>query len=239
MNWNWGWTIQGVTINNCSVGIDMSHGGAVQTVGSVMVLDTTISNTPIGISTAYSLAETGTNGTLILDNVDFTTNVPVAISDATTKATVLAGGKKYSAFTQGNNYAAGSLGKKSAVQAVLTSAAAKPTTLLNSNGEFFARSKPQYETVPSSSFISVKANGAKGDGVTDDTAAIQKILSSASTSDIVYFDHGAYVISDTVTVPKNIKITGEIWPLIMAKGGKSSFLYPSSRSSLPWPVLFG
>jgi hypothetical protein len=68
----------------------------------------------------------------------------------------------------------------------------------------------------------VKAAGAKGDGVTDDTAAIQALFDSASASDVVYFDHGAYVITSTVKVPKDIRITGEIWPLIMA-GGSTSF----------------
>lgn len=59
-------------------------------------------------------------------------------------------------------------------------------------------------------------------GVTDDTAAIQSLFNSVSPSDIVYFDHGAYLVTDTIKVPKNIKITGEIWPLIMA-GGTQSF----------------
>lgn len=44
----------------------------------------------------------------------------------------------------------------------------------------------------------------------------------ASPNDVVYFDHGAYLITSTVKVPKDIKITGEIWPLIMA-GGSTSF----------------
>jgi glucan 1,3-beta-glucosidase len=101
-------------------------------------------------------------------------------------------------------------------QQVLTGPS-KPASLLSGN-KVFERSKPQYENVPVSSFISVKSRGAKGDGVTDDTAAIQKVLDSATADQIVYFDHGAYVITNTVNVPKNIKITGEIWPLIMASG---------------------
>lgn len=55
-------------------------------------------------------------------------------------------------------------------------------------------------------------------GKTDDTKAIQALFDSVGANDIVYFDHGAYVITDTVKVPKNIRITGEIWPLIMAGG---------------------
>lgn len=98
------------------------------------------------------------------------------------------------------------------------SAAKKPATLLNGQGKVFERSKPQYEGYPASSFLSVKSAGAKGDGVTDDTAAIQKVLDSATEDQIVYFDHGAYLITSTIKVPKNIKITGEIWPLLMATG---------------------
>jgi hypothetical protein len=64
----------------------------------------------------------------------------------------------------------------------------------------------------------VKAAGAKGDGTTDDTVAIQALFNSATASDIIYFDHGAYVVTSTVKVPKDIRITGEIWPLIMAGG---------------------
>ena len=50
MNWNWGWTFKSLTINNCGVSINMTSGSPIaQNVGSVIVLDSTISNTPIGI----------------------------------------------------------------------------------------------------------------------------------------------------------------------------------------------
>lgn len=207
--------MSGLSINNCGIGIDMSNGGAsAQTVGSVMLVDSTISNTPIGVSTVYSTNEGATNGTLIIDNVDMSTNVPVAVSNAASQATILTGNTKISSWMQGRTYTSGS---GSATQGSQT-AVSKPAKLLNSAGNVFTRSKPQYEDVAVSSFLSVKSAGAKGDGVTDDTAAIQALFNSASASDVVYFDHGAYVITSTVTVPKNIRITGEIWPLIMAKG---------------------
>jgi glucan 1,3-beta-glucosidase len=230
MNWNWAWTLQGITINNAGIGIDMANGGAGgQSVGSVLLVDSTISNTPIGISTVYQTAESGTNGTLILDNVDMTNNVPVAVSNAGTGATILAGNTKISSWIQGREYLSANAGN--AVQRSQTSAT-KPATLLNADGTVFTRSKPQYEGLPVSAFLSTKANGAKGDGVTDDTAAIQALFNSASASDVVYFDHGAYIITDTIKVPKNIRITGEIWPLIMA-GGSTSFKDQAS----PKPVF--
>jgi glucan 1,3-beta-glucosidase len=198
----------------------MANGGTnSQTVGSVLLVDSTISNTPIGISTAFSTAASSTNGTLIIDNVDFTQNVPVAVSNAADKAVVLAGNTVVSSYTQGRSYVGPNTGT---VSRGSVAAVTKPANLLNSAGHVFTRSKPQYENEPVSAFKSVKSAGAKGDGVTDDTAAIQALFSSVGASDIVYFDHGAYLITSTVKVPKNIRITGEMWPLIMA-GGTTSF----------------
>ena len=94
----------------------------------------------------------------------------------------------------------------------------KPAVLLDESGKVFERSKPLYENVPVDKFVSVKSAGAKGDGKTDDTKAIQTIFDNAKPDEIIYFDHGAYVITSTIKVPKNIKIHGEIWPLLMASG---------------------
>ncbi|MCJ1359868.1 MAG: hypothetical protein MMC33_009871 [Icmadophila ericetorum] len=241
MNWNWVWNFKSLSINNCGVGLNMSSGGFNQSVGSIIIQDSVLTNTPIGILTEYNKAQNVpvTGGTLILDNVDFTGS-QTAVSDAS-GGTVLAGGSKIASWGQGNAYTTGAtsnLQKRtnvgSASQVVIQGdlvAPSKPASLLDSSGAFFERSKPQYETVPSSSFLSVKSNGAVGDGVTDDTAAIQAVLNKATANQIVYFDHGAYLITSTVKVPKNIKITGEIWPLIMASG--SAF----ADQSKPTPVF--
>ncbi|KAI9739279.1 MAG: hypothetical protein M1834_007492 [Cirrosporium novae-zelandiae] len=259
VNWDWVWTFKSLEINNCGVGINMSgtdtSGG--QLVGSVLVLDSTIGATH-GIVTAYSKSGNGgeSNGTLIVDNVDFTSSTN-AVSDAS-GSTLLAGGSNVKLWAQGNTYSVSGNSAKSTtstpidddtcstpldvdaftnsdvestvgstltitsqkniVQGSLTTST-KPSALLSSSNKVFERSKPQYSVYPASSFISVKSNGAKGDGSTDDTAAIQKIFNSAAnTSSIVYFDHGAYLVTSTIQVPANIKITGEIWPLIMASG---------------------
>jgi glucan 1,3-beta-glucosidase len=221
MNWNWVWTLQGVKINNCGVGVDMAPAtGTSQTVGSVLFTDSVISNTPIGIRTAYTPSSPFTNGTLIIDNVDMTQNVGTAVQN-NGQASILSGNAKVASFVQGKSYTGASGAANRAVQGTAT-AIQKPQVLLDGSGNVFTRSRPQYETLPASSFISVKSNGAKGDGTTDDTAAIQAIFDKASADSVVYFDHGAYIITDTVKVPKNIKITGEAWPLIMA-GGNSNF----------------
>ncbi|KAK4464051.1 pectin lyase fold/virulence factor [Cladorrhinum samala] len=223
MNWNWAWTFQDVHINNCEVGIDMSNGGPNdQTVGSVLMVDSTFTNTKIGVKTAYNPQSPNTNGTLILDNVDMTGAATAVFNNATSEA-VLQGGQKVDFFIQGKTYegAVPSAGKN-----VQTSGKAagveKPKSLIDAaTGKVFTRTKPQYENVPVSNFVSVKDNGAKGDGKTDDTDAIQAIFDKAKPDQVVYFDHGAYIITKTVKVPKNIRITGEIWPLILAGGDKT------------------
>ncbi|KAI9775833.1 MAG: hypothetical protein M1835_005679 [Candelina submexicana] len=255
MNFNWAWTFKSISVNNCGIGIDMAQGGLSQTVGSVMVLDSKFTETSVGISTAYATNQTVTNGTLVLDNVDFT-GCAAAISNPLTNRTILPGikvgswiqGKEYSASASstgsgsgsgngngngngyngngnGNGYgfsnrtgSVNSTANGKQVHGALTRPAPKPATLLNTQGAVFERAKPQYEELPASAFVSVKSCGAKGDGITDDTEAIQKVLDSVTRDQIVYFDHGAYIVSRTIKVPKDIRITGEIWPMIMASG---------------------
>lgn len=56
-----------------------------------------------------------------------------------------------------------------------------------------------------SDIYNVKDAGAKGDGVTDDTVAIQSALDSHEK---VYFPRGKYFISNTITINANNKIIG-------------------------------
>ncbi|RMD40183.1 hypothetical protein DV735_g4966, partial [Chaetothyriales sp. CBS 134920] len=273
MNWNWLWTFKSVTINDADIGIDMSAlaNGVNQTVGSVLVLDSSITNSAVGIKTSHNASSLPlTGGTLALQNVDFT-NTPIAVAGADGVSQVAAGNSQVSFFGQGDSVtlqsgASRRMGKRSpqwsniAAQnvsslstpteesysttcsptavslqtATVQSAVTGPTiaaSLLDSNGAVFERSKPQYEDVSASSFVSVKSAGAKGDGSTDDSDVIQQVLDNVQSDQIVYFDHGAYVVTKTINVPNNVKITGEIWPLIMATG---SFF---SDETQPQPVF--
>lgn len=215
MNWNWAWTLKSISINNCKVGLDMANNPANQTVGSVLMLDSKLVNTPIGFNTSFSTNSIpATGGTLILNNVDFA-GCSTAVQSASGQ-TLLAGGSVVKSWAQGNQYTSTA---STRIQGTVE-LASQPSSLLDASGAVFERSKPQYESVPASSFVSVKTLGAKGDGVTDDTAAIQSAVNSCSADKVLYFDHGAYVITKTILVPAagNCRITGEIWPLIMASG---------------------
>ena len=58
-----------------------------------------------------------------------------------------------------------------------------------------------------------------GDGQTDDTAAINAaLLTNADCNKITYFPHGVYVATDTIYVPPNSRIVGEVWSKITASG---------------------
>ncbi|KAF4335590.1 beta-1 3 exoglucanase precursor [Fusarium beomiforme] len=218
MNWNWLWTLNGLDITGSKIGVDMTAGGNVQNVGSILLTDSKMANTQVGVLTNYNPAQPDTNGTLILDNVDMSSGVPVAVKGGGSSATILPGNAKIASWVQGRAYTTGGNGK--AVQAAQTPVT-KPKAIADAKGNVVTKSKPQYNSVPVANFISVKSKGAKGDGKTDDTAAIQAVFNSIQDGQIVYFDHGAYVITDTVKVPKNIKIVGEVWPLIMAGGNKN------------------
>ncbi|KAH7374494.1 glucan 1,3-beta-glucosidase [Plectosphaerella cucumerina] len=216
LNWDWLWTFHGIEINNCRVGVNMANGGSsgAQTVGSMLLLDSVIANTQIGILTAYDPASAWTNGSLILDNVDMS-STPIAIQHEVTDATILAGNTRIASWAQGKTSTGA--GPSQAIQGPIPDIQ-RPASLVDSEGRFVTRSKPQYAEYPASAFLRAKDNGCAGDGVTDDTAAIQALFDRATPEQIVYFDHGAYIITDTIQVPKNIKIVGEIWPLLLASG---------------------
>jgi len=108
----------------------------------------------------------------------------------------------------------------------------RPGSLLEDGGKFYERSKPQYATVPISQFSSVRDGGAKGDGVTDDTAALTAVIAQAAKSGkIVFFDAGTYKVTSTLYIPSGSKIVGESYSNIMGSG---SFF---SDMSKPQPVI--
>ncbi|KAI8061631.1 beta-1-3-glucanase [Gongronella butleri] len=216
VNWNWQWTFKDMNVNNCQVGIDMSSAGVNSSsqVGSVVVMDSTFSNTPIGIKTYGNFPNfNDTSSSLLLDNVK-ANGVTTLVSDLNGKEIMNSGSVQQwgsgSVYTEQSNpdYQRGNM----------PNAPVKSGTLLDSNGKFFTRSRPQYETLNATAFASVTAYGAKGDGRTDDTQAIQQAIDANAGCKIVYFPAGTYILSNTVRVPPGSRLTGEAWSVLMAKG---------------------
>lgn len=218
MNWNWGWTFSNISITGGTVGVDMAAAPQNQSVGSMVMTDSVISGTTYGINSSFSLTDNVplTGGTLVLDNVDMSEVETAAVWSSKLQDKILAPGKIES-WVSGTSYSNSASGNRT--QSNLA-AVKKSPALVDSDGNIYGRSKPQYENVPASNFKSAKAAGCKGDGETDDTACIANFLKTvaADPNAIAYFDHGAYLIKDTVTIPDTIKITGEVWSLIVADG---------------------
>lgn len=215
MLWDWDWTFINVTINNTPLGIDMTAGGSsAQAVGSLVIIDSTFNDVDVGIKTAYdSSSTTWTNGSLVLENVALS-NTPVMIENDS--GTVLSGGTTtISAWAEGHSYTLSS--GPTDVYGTIT-ANSRPSSLL-SGSNYYTRSKPQYTTLSSSDFVSVRSSGAVGDGATDDTAAIQSAINTAvADGKVVYIDYGLYLITSTISIPPGTKMVGEAYPVLMASG---------------------
>ena len=72
--------------------------------------------------------------------------------------------------------------------------------------------------------FSVKAYGAKGDGITDDTAAIQAAINAASLGGgIVYAPSGSFIFSSTLAIPVGVSL----WGTPPAEGGSLGTVFSS------------
>ena len=212
--WDWGWTYIGLSINNCGTGIDISAGGSsAVAVGSLTLIDSTISDTSVGINSARTGGSTPSEGdSVILENVKLS-NVQTAVKGPS--GTVLNGGSTtISAWGSGSQYGSGGTGN---FEGSFT-ANSRPGSLLN-GANYRTMSKPQYESLSSGDIVSARSSGAKGDGSSDDTQALQNGINSAASAGKVFFlDYGVYKITDTVTIPAGAKIVGEAYPTIMSSG---------------------
>ncbi|KAI1310595.1 glycoside hydrolase family 55 protein [Xylaria venustula] len=212
--WDWGWTYINAQFNNVGTGIDISAPGDDNTlaVGSAIILDSSFSGAQVAIKTAYTADTTpDTAGSLILENVTLD-NVPTAVQGAS--GSLLAGGSTtIAAWGQGHQYVSGANRELSGD----ITANDRPSVLTGENG-YYSRSKPQYNDLAASDIVSARSSGAKGDGTTDDTAALQSAINSATGGKVLFLDYGLYKVTKTLTIPDGTKIIGEGYPIILASG---------------------
>jgi len=207
----------------------MSTGNATgKSVGSMILIDSSITDTPVGIITAYDPPVTGppTAGSLIIENVELS-NVPTAIeSNGDTVLAGTTGTTTIAAWGEGHEYTPAGI---KTFQGSITPNT-RPSSLV-SGGKYYVRSKPQYNNLPASSFSSVRSAGAAGDGKTDDSAALQKVINSATAAGkVVFFDAGTYLVTSTLLIPAGAKLVGESYSVIMSSG---SFF----NTNTPQPVV--
>ena len=228
--WDWGWTYKGISIDNCRIGLNMSslNGDGGLTVGSITLLDSSITNTAIGIVTSRTEdSQPASAGALYLENVKLN-NVEHAIVGR--NGTILAGSTATTvidAWADGHRYRPSfPLGPD--VKTPLSPAnvrgpispSKRPKRLLDASGKYYERSKPQYQELSADQFLSARTLGAKGDGKTDDTEALNEAIKLAKTEGkVLFLDAGYYKVSGTIYVPAGSKIVGEALSSVFLANG--------------------
>jgi hypothetical protein len=218
--WDWGWVWKSVTMVNVGVGFRLTADkGAAGNIGSASIFDSSFTNvgTVVVIAPPSSTPGSGSTG-LTLERVKLS-GVTTAVAD-TSGTVILAGssattvdewalGPVYEGSTTARSYSkGGKIGSYKVHQ-----------SLLDVNGNYFERAKPQYEDVDVGSFFHVKDAGAAGDGSTDDTAAFQAALYLTAAKGLVLFvDAGSYILTSTITIPPGARIVGETWSQLVASG---------------------
>ncbi|CAK7227466.1 hypothetical protein SBRCBS47491_006577 [Sporothrix bragantina] len=229
LSWDWGWTMQALTFLNTQTGIAIVGGaggplGTDQGVGSLALTDVVMSTVTVGIETSL-LADNSTS--FLIQNGNFY-GVPTIVHETQSNKAILTG-------STGSTYVSGwgfgritnSTGNTAFYNGGNIQTPARPENLVvsgtnpSSQRAYFSRRRPSYADLDggNAQLVDVKQWGAKGDGVTDDTAVLNFILSAAANiSAIVYIPFGIYVISETLNVPVGSRIMGQAWPQIMATG---------------------
>ena len=218
--WDWGWTYKSITINNCTTGLNMTSldpSTGRQTVGSITFIDSSITNTGTGIANGRGPGtQPPTAGSLIIENVDFTNVGTGLVSPAGTSSLgaspLTATGV---AFGTGHSFDVGDFRDFDGDVPGFN----RPSNLLQSDGKYYERSKPHYADQPLEMIYSVRNAGAKGDGVTDDTATLQRVINRAAfLHKILFFDFGVYRVTRTLYIPPGSRIVGETYPIILSSG---------------------
>ncbi|KAL3462096.1 pectate lyase superfamily protein-domain-containing protein [Aspergillus heterothallicus] len=219
--WDWGWVWKSITVNNAQVGFRLYNDANGQIPGSVTIVDSTFLNIgqhAIEMAVPVDIVDSGFTG-LVLDNV----NLDGGIKDHWSDNEILAGGY-YKSYIMGATYKDN---KRTWTNGAMDYT--REETLLGSSvsglevSPYFERPRNQYTDKSASDFVHLKNEGAAGDGSTDDTAAVQNTLNKyGDGSKIIFVDAGTYILTDTVTVPKDAKLVGETWAQFAASGDKFS-----------------
>ncbi|KGO66430.1 Pectin lyase fold/virulence factor [Penicillium italicum] len=227
--WDWGWVWKSITMKNVKTGFKLLQEEKKQTsatkkrdgksspgghIGSISVIDSSFEGVGTAVLIAPPNSKPGSGSTgVVIESVSFS-GVEKAVAD-TSGATLLAPSTMVEHWALGPVYS--SKAARSFSQGAKISGFQRDADLTDENGHYFERQKPQYENYAFGDFVHVKDFGAKGDGVADDTAALQAAL-FASQGKILFVDAGSYILTGTVVVPIGSKIVGETWSQLVASG---------------------
>lgn len=108
--------------------------------GADVIIDAVVTNTPTFIRTSGT-APSSLAGSLVLDNVKFT-SVTNGVVDGSGSVVLAGGDKTIRQWAQGNVYTG--TGTAFTYKRTTITAPTKPTSLIDSTGKIFSRSRPQY-----------------------------------------------------------------------------------------------
>ena len=94
-------------------------------------------------------------------------------------------------------------------------------SVLGSRQPYFTKTRPQYANLDFASFVNFKSWGAVGNGVADDTTAIQSAINGAAGrggTKVIYLPPGSYIITKTLFIPAYVALTGQVWSQLVASG---------------------
>ncbi|KAL8754289.1 MAG: hypothetical protein Q9184_005155 [Pyrenodesmia sp. 2 TL-2023] len=191
MVWDCGWTFHSISINNCSVGFNITNTSpTTQTVGSRTVINSSIMDTVVGVLTSYRPNASYTNGSLVLENFELK-NVAMAIqgiSNSTSlRGTPKGSSRTIAAWAQGHSYKPTG---PSTISGPILAFQRSQSLLDVKTNKYYTLSKVQCTGLPVSQLLSARAAGAEGNGKTDDTDSLQMlILQAAGEGKVLFLDY--------------------------------------------------
>ena len=198
-----------MSFSNGEIGVDLTG-----SLGFFALLDSTAS----GLGTVVkTFAESTGDHSVVIENFSKGSGVGSVVSTSTN--TVLLANGVSDAWVYGNAYTRG--GPSTGSHQTGTTFSTPRSPVLLSNGKFVTVPPPTYSDLDVSSVINVKSVPGfpvLGDGVTDDTANLNAIISANAASKLLFFPQGTYIVTSTLFFPPGSRVVGEAWSAISASG---------------------
>ncbi|KAJ6782792.1 hypothetical protein PWT90_04149 [Aphanocladium album] len=217
--WNWGFTWKNIYMESCNVGLDCTQYSAAtkQGTGSVAVVDSHFNN----VQAAIKVRKQGNQQpNIVLENLlAENTKSVISVDGADNYLPGSSGTLYFDTWVSGYQFPPGKGLDSNPVntRGFIIPSTKKPGSLIDSQGRYLTRSKPQYESESAGSIIVATDNGVSNTGKDDQTDTINKLLSS-HTGSVIFFPAGIYLVKGTVVVPVGSKIVGSSWSQIMGTG---------------------
>ncbi|KAJ2893222.1 Glucan 1,3-beta-glucosidase [Zalerion maritima] len=209
--WDWTWTYQNIKVENCDVGIEISSDAYAESgVGSLLVIDSWFKDVPVAIKTPRVPGNMTPEAaaSLVINQVEFDGCETIVLGPDDEALVPGGSGSVVVNFAQGHVWDPVNLHQD--YTGDNATYFPRLTELENSDGRYFSQAKPHYDDVPITSFVSARSFGCAGDGETDDSTCLARLVqTAASQNKIVFLDAGHYKTYTTLYIPSGSRIVGE------------------------------